>query len=134
MRGRITWTQSRPTAGERLSAIAGGLEPWGLPIFCAGEFVRVVTHPKIFTPPSTLEQALAALKAVLQSPSLLLLSPGERYLDLFEDCVREADGRGNLAFDAQIAAVCLEHGAKHILTADPDFSRFSKLQTLSITT
>ena len=119
---------------ERLSAIAGGLEPWGLPVFCAGEFVRVVTHPKIFTPPSTLEQALAALKAVLQSPSLLLLSPGERYLDLFEDCVREADARGNLAFDAQIAAVCLEHGAKHILTADRDFSRFSKLQTLSITT
>ena len=118
---------------ERLSTIAEGLEPWGLPVFCTGEFVRVVTHPKIFTPPSTLDQALSALNAVLRSPSLRLLSPGERYLDLFEDCVREADARGNLAFDAQIAAVCLEHGAKHLLTVDRDFSRFSGIQALSIT-
>jgi predicted nucleic acid-binding protein len=32
--------------------------------------------------------------------------------------------RGNLALDAQIAAVCREHGLAEILTEDRDFARF----------
>ncbi|MEN8150330.1 MAG: PIN domain-containing protein [Planctomycetota bacterium] len=34
---------------------------------------------------------------------------------------------GNLVFDAQIAAVCLENGARTILTEDRDFARFRRL-------
>ena len=46
----------------------------------------------------------------------------------FDRCVREAEARGNLAFDAQIAAVCLEHGARDVWTFDRDFSRFRELR------
>ncbi|MGH8609278.1 MAG: hypothetical protein ACREX9_18255 [Gammaproteobacteria bacterium] len=42
--------------------------------------------------------------------------------------MREADARGNLAFDAQIAAVCAEHRVTALLTADRDFARFSRLK------
>jgi len=103
-----------------------------LPIFSAGEFVRVVTHPRLFDPPSTLEQALAVLEALRRSPTLRLLVPQDRYLDLFGECLRAADARGNLAFDAQIAAVCLEHGVRQILTLDRDFARFERLEVLSL--
>ena len=43
-------------ARARLVGLAEGFEPWALPVFCLGEFLRVVTHPKVFDPPSTLRQ------------------------------------------------------------------------------
>ena len=41
---------------------------------------------------------------------------------------RQADSRGNLMFDAQIGALCREHGIGTILTNDRDFARFEPLQ------
>jgi len=40
-------------------------------VFCLGEFVRVVTHPRVFDPPSSMEAALAALGAFLAGPSVI---------------------------------------------------------------
>jgi len=112
--------------------LAEGNVPWGLPVFCVGEFVRVVTHPRVLNPPSTLNQGWSALEGLLQSPTLRILSPGTRYLDLFHEAVRAADARGNLAFDAQIAAVCREQGASSLLTADRDFARFPGIQLIAL--
>ena len=39
-----------------------------------------------------------------------------------------AGATGNLVFDAQIAAVCLEHGATRILSDDHDFRRFAGME------
>lgn len=122
-----------PQALAWLAALAEGNGPWGLPVFCIGEFVRVSTHPRVFDPPSSMVQAVAALESLLASPSLQVLTPGEDYATHFLACVREADARGNLAFDAQIVAVCREHGCDRLLTLDRDFARFKKFKTLSIT-
>jgi len=111
--------------------LAEGLEPWGLPVFCLGEFVRVVTHPRIFDPPTPLARVLEDVDALLESPTVRLLQPGARYLRLFTECVREGDMRGNLAFDAQIAALCREQGAS-LLTSDRDFARFPRLGTIDL--
>jgi predicted nucleic acid-binding protein len=46
--------------------------------------------------------------------------------------VRAGDARGNLAFDAQIAAVCLEHGARELITLDRDFARFPQLSIVPL--
>ncbi len=115
-----------------LRHLAEGHAPWAIPVFCIGEFVRVVTHPRVLDPPSTLEQALNALRGLLASPMARVLSPGPRYLTLFEEAVRAADARGNLAFDAQIAAVCREGGVARLLTLDRDFARFPGLQVISL--
>ena len=106
--------------------------PWALPVFGVGEFVRVVTHPRVFDPPSTLDQALAALDALAASPGLRVLSPGRRYPALFAEAVRVGRATGNLAFDAQIAALCREHGVTRLLTRDRDFSRFPWIQILDL--
>ena len=119
-------------AVARLSELALGDIPWAIPVFCLGEFVRVVTHPRLFDPPSTLDEAIAALDALLESPMLRILSPGNRYPKLFAEALRHADARGNLAFDAQIAAVCREQGAGRLLTMDKDFSRFPGLHLLDL--
>ena len=123
----------RHTAALRwLRHLAEGRTPWGLPVFSIGEFVRVVTHPRIMQPPSTLEEALGAVTGLLGSPTLRVLSPGARFPELYCEAVRRADARGNLAFDAQIAAVCLEHGADSLLTLDCDFSRFPGLRLVAV--
>lgn len=100
-------------------------------MFCLGEFVRVVTHPRILDPPSSLDQAWTAIDGVLASPTLWVLYPGERYPNLFHEALVDAHARGNLAFDAQIAAVCRERGASRLLTLDRDFARFAGLTTVS---
>ena len=115
-----------------LTHIAESPIPWALPVFCLGEFVRVVTHPRIFDPPSTLEDALAALEGVLASPSARLLLPGERYATFLATALREGDARGNIAFDAQIAALCREQGVERILSEDRDFARFSGLRLVPL--
>jgi hypothetical protein len=99
----------------------------GSACFCLGEFIRVVTHPRVFEPPSILDVAIAALSGLLESPTLRILSPGDRFSRIYFEILRAGDARGNLAFDAQIAAVCLEQGFLQFLTADRDFSRFPDL-------
>ncbi len=107
-----------------LRGLAEGDEAWALPVFCLAEFVRVVSHPRVFDPPTPPEDALAAIDALLESPSCRLLMPEGRYWALLQQAVRDSAASGNLVFDAQIVAVCLEHGARTILTEDRDFSRF----------
>jgi len=117
---------------RKITLIAEGHAPWGLPIFCLAEFVRVVTHLRVFNPPSPLAGALAFLDQLLLSPSIRLLLPTSNFADLFSDACKSAAARGNLAFDAQIAAVCRENGVDQILTADRDFARFKALRVLDL--
>ena len=113
-------------AARRLRELAEGAEPWGLPLFCIGEFVRVVTHPKL-RPPSTLDQTFGFLGALLHSPSARLLVPNDAFPQAFEDAVRDGGAVGNLSFDAQIVALCREARVKTLLTNDRDFARFPGL-------
>ena len=107
-----------------LTALCEGNQPWGLPIPCLSEFFRVVTHPRVFNPPSSLVEALDFARALTEAPACRLLKPGNNYLDHFFSSMQNADARGNLVFDAQIVALCREHGIARVLTNDRDFERF----------
>ena len=61
---------------------------------------------------------------------ILLPTPG--YPAAFRHQCISASVRGNLAFDAQIAGVCREHGVDQLLTADRDFARFAALKVLEL--
>jgi uncharacterized protein len=114
-----------------LRHLAEHTAPWAVPVFCLGEFVRVVTHPRVFDPPTTAQQALEAVEELMRSPGVRVLSPGQRYPELFCAAVRAANARGNLVFDAQIAAVCREHGVTRLLTLDRDFTRFPEIEIVT---
>lgn len=45
----------------------------------------------------------------------------------FRSVCETAEVRGNLAFDAQIVASCIEHGVHELITADRDFARFGAI-------
>ena len=119
-------------ARQRLVALAEGAARWAIPVFCLGEFLRVITHPRLFDPPFTAAEGCEALGRVLASPSLAILTPGEHYWPLLAEAVREADAIGNLVFDAQIVALCREAGVRRLLTEDRDFDRFRDLEILRL--
>lgn len=106
---------------------AEGLHPWGLPVFVLNEFLRVVTHPRVFTPPTRREAAMDAVAALLASPTVQLLRPGARFWPLLAAALRDGEATGNLVHDAAIVAVCIEHGADTIITADRGLRRFSSI-------
>ena len=122
-------TSSRHHKGVRhlLVRLAEGAEAWAIPWPCIYEFLRVVTHPRVYHPPVPAEIALQDLRSVLASPSLLLLSETPRHYAILGDVIQRSGVSGNLIHDAHIMALCLEHGVSELLTGDRDFARFAGL-------
>jgi uncharacterized protein len=114
-----------------LHRLAEGALPWAIPWPCVYEFLRVVTHPRVFHPPVPLNVALEDLKQVLASPSLFLLAETGRHASLLEQVIRQAEAKGNLIHDAHIVALCLEHGVSEIISGDRDLSRFEGLRIIN---
>jgi hypothetical protein len=114
-----------------LHRLADGALPWAIPWPCIYEFLRVITHPRVFHPPVPLDIALKDLKHVLASPSLFLLAETDRHPSVLEQVLRQAEVTGNLMHDAHIAALCIEHGVSEIITGDRDLSRFEGLKIIN---
>ena len=88
----------------------------------------MVTHPRVFDPPTALDLALEDLESLLESPSLVLLGEGSAPREIMRRVLVAGRATGNLVHDAHIAALLLEQGVKEIWTADRDFSRFTGLR------
>lgn len=119
-------------AARLIRELGEGSRPWGVPVFVVGEFLRVVTHPGVFTHPTSMSQAFRALHALMDAPTSRLLTPGERYLRILADTITGARARGNLIYDAQIVAVCVEHGVTTIVSEDRDLRRFDEITVRGI--
>lgn len=111
-----------------LLQLAEGRDPWAIAWPCLHEFLAIVTHPRIYAPPTPLEGALDQVQAWLESPTLVLLSETQDYWQQLQGLLRSARPCGPQIHDARIAALCLEHGITELWTADRDFSRFPALR------
>ncbi|HEY3522852.1 MAG TPA: type II toxin-antitoxin system VapC family toxin [Candidatus Limnocylindrales bacterium] len=112
---------------EWLRAALAGDEPVGISELVLSGFVRVVTHPRVFDPPDSVDAALAFADAVRVQPASMPVAAAERHWSIFEDLCRAAGVKGNLVPDAYLAALAIESGAEFI-TADRDFARFPGLR------
>ena len=61
-------TPHHPAALKLLRELAEGDTPWALPWPCVYEFLRVVTHHRVFDPPTPVVAALEDLDQLLTSP------------------------------------------------------------------
>ena len=90
-------------------------------------FLRVVTHPRGFDPPTPLAAALEFAEALRAQPNCVSIAPGNRHWAIFRRLCLEAEARGNLIADAYLAALAVESGSEWI-SSDRDFSRFAGLR------
>lgn len=110
-----------------LEDAVNGDEAYGLTGLVLSGFVRVVTHPRVFSPASALEDALAFVSALRDRPNRVSVAPGPRHWELFCSLCERAGARGNLIPDAYLAALAIESGSEWI-TTDRDYARFPGLR------
>ena len=65
------WHDAAPA---KITAIAEAKSPWAIPWPCIHEFLAIVTHPRIYSPPTPLAVVINQVEAWLESPSLVLLA------------------------------------------------------------
>lgn len=114
-------------AYNRLLSLAEGRTPWAIPWPCLHEFLAIVTHPRIYQPPTLLDTALNQVDAWLESPSVMLLGEDDGYWQELRTVLGEGKVSGPMVHDARIAALCSHHGIRELWTADRDFGRFPAL-------
>lgn len=115
-------------AEAALRGLAEGMSTWAIPWPCVHEFFAIVTHPRIYSPPTPMARALEQIDAWMASPSLVLLSEGSSHWQALAALVRSAKLAGPQIHDARIAAICLQHGVRELWSADRDFARFPALK------
>ncbi|MGY6555084.1 MAG: type II toxin-antitoxin system VapC family toxin [Wenzhouxiangella sp.] len=111
-----------------LAALANSNAAWAIPWPCLHEFYSIVTHPRIFNPPSSQPTAIDQVEAWLESPSLHLIGETARHWAELRDLLVSAKLVGPRVHDARIAAICLQHGISELWSADRDFSAFPTLK------
>lgn len=89
-------------------------------------YLRISTHPSIFSRPLSPREALANIQSLLSLPQTRTLGEEEDFLGVYET-VADASVRGNLVPDAHLAAILLQHGVTTLYTRDADFRRFDFL-------
>lgn len=112
-------------AFERLAELAEGPASWSIPWPCLHEFLAIVTHPRIYAPPSPLPRALDQVDAWLESPTLVLLTESTAHWPTLRALLAGGRIAGAQVHDARIAALCRQHGVRELWSADRDFSRFT---------
>lgn len=107
--------------------MVGSDEAYGVSDHVLAGFLRVVTHPRVFHPPTPLEPALAFAHAFRARPNAMPVVPGGRHWEIFNRLCTEANARGNLIPDAWLAALAIESGCEFV-TSDRDYARFAGLR------
>lgn len=112
-----------------LKDLAESGDTWAIPWSCFHEFINIATHPKIYSPPATIDDALRAIDEWKKSETLIFLAENEEYYQVISKIAKEVNTRGPLIHDVRIASVCIANNIKRLWTIDRDFSRFPMLKT-----
>ena len=89
-------------------------------------YLRIASHPSIFSRPLTPREAMANIRSLLSLPQARTLAEEDGFFDVYEK-VSGGAIRGNLVPDAHLAAILLQHGVTTLYTRDSDFRRFDFL-------
>lgn len=116
-------------AAEAVRSLAEDIGSWAIPWPCLHEFLAIVTHPRIYAPPTPLEAALAQVDAWLEAPGLVLLVESGQHWTALREILLAGRIAGPRIHDARIAALCRQHGVYELWTADRDFSRMIGVRT-----
>jgi toxin-antitoxin system PIN domain toxin len=101
---------------------------WGITY----EFLRVSTHPAVFTAPLDLSTARRWIQLLLDTPRAGLLIETDRHAEILQELTTMHPRlAGNVVHDLHTAALMREHGVSEIRTADTDFHQFGFLKVVN---
>ena len=90
-------------------------------------YLRIATHPRIFSAPLSPAEALGNVSALIGLPHVRAVSELGGFVDAYKHVTGETPVRGNLVPDAHVAAILLQHGVRTLYSNDRDFRKFSSL-------
>ena len=90
-------------------------------------FLRIATHPSVFPRPASPEQAMAAITALLERPTVRTEVEDAGFWETYRSTAGD-DTRGNHVPDAHLAALMRRHGVTVIYTRDRDFRRYDGIE------
>jgi toxin-antitoxin system PIN domain toxin len=91
-------------------------------------YLRISTHPGIFSSPLSPHEALSNLEALLDLPRVKVLTELDGFLKAYREVTGQFPVRGNLVPDAHLAVLLRQHEVRVIYTTDADFRKFDFLK------
>lgn len=91
-------------------------------------YLRMATHPSIFTTPLDHSTALANAETLLELAHVRAVAEGDQYRHCYRWVTDDVPVRGNAVPDAQLVALMAEHGVRAIWTRDRDFRKFGSIE------
>ena len=119
-------------AYQLIERLAESPASWAIPWPCIHEFLAIVTHPRIFSPPTPLLRAVDQVDAWLEAPAIVVLSEEPDYWPALKAKLLAGKISGPLVHDARVATICMQHGVRELWSADRDFSRFPALSVRNL--
>src|SRR4051812_36402501 len=110
-------------ADRCLAELAESGNRWAIPWPCIHEFIAVVTHPRVYMPPSTLTEAISQVDRWFECPTLEAIGETREHWPALKSLLLAGNIRGPMVHDARIAAICAQHGVKLLWSQDRNFSR-----------
>jgi uncharacterized protein len=116
----------REAASAWLEEALNGPAKVGLPWPTLLAFVRLMGNPSVVSKPVPLNQAWDRAREWLKLPQTWIPLPTERHLAII-DGLLDGESRPDLAADAHLAALAIEHGLT-LCSTDGDFARFREVR------
>lgn len=114
-------------ANTWLDDVLSSANPVGLCYPSMPGFVRLVTNRRVFSNPLSLEEAVRYVDRWLEQPNVGIVVPTSTHWPLVKDLLNSSGTAGNLATDAHIAALAVEHGYT-VYSNEADFCRFPSVK------
>jgi toxin-antitoxin system PIN domain toxin len=107
--------------------ILSGGEPVGLAWITCLAYIRIFTNPRAVQYPLPMSEATKSVDGWLAQPVVQIISPTDRFWDLFQKLLIDTQAVANLSSDAYLAALAIENDCV-LCSTDADFSRFPGLR------
>ena len=108
-----------------------GRDRVGLSELVLSGVLRVLTHPRVFHPPTPSEAAISFVDALLAQPASLPLRPGDGHWRIFRGMCTTLRLTGNRLSDAFHAVLAIEHSCEWV-TLDRGFSIYPGLRSVNL--
>jgi toxin-antitoxin system PIN domain toxin len=115
-----------------LDAALNSEETIALPWQTLLAFVRIATNPRAVRQPLSGPDACGIVNSWLDRLNVAVVGAGDRFWEILQAQVSDAQVSGALVTDAALAALTIEHGAT-LCSTDSDFRRFRGLKLLDPT-